>query len=310
MRVRQADVGSGLVERGAERDEIPPVGPVWFDDSVVKAAFAERPVPVSHSLHQHPLLTFDALTELVDMLPREATGRLSGDLPAAWGEADHIPRGSQSAASVVIREICDNRSRLMVWNVEQVPAYRDLLDDCLAALEVSVRGPWGPLRRRMMRMFVSSPGAVTPAHLDIEHNLILQIRGSKTLTVGRFESPEVEHRELERWWDNGYRNLERLPPELVTYHLKPGAGAYLPSLAPHWTHNGGAPSLTLSIFFRTRASERFEHLQAFNARLRRLGYSPGPPGRSPRLDHIKASMVSVYGLRRQLLGRRGSTHGD
>jgi hypothetical protein len=288
---------------------MPPIDLVRFDESVVKDAFDNRPVPVGHGLHTHPLLTFDALTELVAILPREATGRLSGDLPAAWGEADHIPRGTQSQASTVIREIRDNRSRLMVWNVEQVPAYGDLLDACLATLEASVLGRWGPLRRRMMRMFVSSPGAVTPAHLDVEHNLILQIRGRKTLTVGRFGSPDVERRELENWWDNGYRNLERLPPELVTYHLEPGTGAYLPSLAPHWTRNGGEPSLTLSIFFRTRASERFEQLQSFNARLRRLGFSPAPPGRSPRLDHIKASTVGIYDLRRKLRGRGGWNHG-
>ena len=33
----------------------------------------------------------------------------------------------------------------------------------------------------MARIFVSSPGAVTPFHMDHEHNFILQIRGNKKL---------------------------------------------------------------------------------------------------------------------------------
>ena len=102
-----------------------------------------------------------------------------------------------------VRTIHENASRLMLWEIEQKPEYRALTNACLDELQACIANQSGPLRRRMVRMFVSSPGSVTPAHFDVEQNLILQIRGKKALTVGRFASPAEEQRVLERWWDCG-----------------------------------------------------------------------------------------------------------
>jgi hypothetical protein len=81
-----------------------------------------------------------------------------------------------------------------------------------------------------------------------------------------------------------------LPPEHWTFELKPGMGVYVPPLAPHWTHTGGEPSVTLSMFFHTRASARYAAVQALNARLRRFGRNPRPPGESEWMDYTKAAL--------------------
>jgi hypothetical protein len=271
-----------------------------IDERALREGFAHRPLAVHHRLIDHPMFTVEAIAALADGLPGDATGRVDGDLPVAWGEADRITRGTDGPPSTIVNSIATTRSRLMLWRIEALPAYRALTDKCIDELQDCVADRWGDLRSRTTRMFVSSPGAVTPAHLDVEHNLLLQIRGTKTLTVGRFTDSESERLEHERWWDNGYRNLEVLPPELATFELRPGTGVYIPMLAPHWTRNGDESSVTLSTFFHTRESERYERVQSFNARLRRLGITPNPPGRSARIDGAKAAAVTAYGVRRRL----------
>jgi hypothetical protein len=279
-----------------------------LDETKFQEGFSREPIEVHHLLHDDPLFTFEAIAELADALPRDLTGRLSGDLPVAWGEADDIPRGAEEHPGDVVRSIHENASRLMLWEIEQKPEYRALTNACLDELQACIANQSGPLRRRMVRMFVSSPGSVTPAHFDVEQNLILQIRGKKALTVGRFASPAEEQRVLERWWDCGCnQNIDTPPPELVTFYLEPGTGSYIPNLAPHWTVNGEEPSVTLSMFFRTRASEQYELAQAFNSRCRRLSHSLRPPGLSRRVDWGKAAVVRTYALARRIRGETGES---
>lgn len=265
-----------------------------LDEAMVRRLWGREPFQVRHRVHEHPLLTFGAVADLAEALPRQSTGRLRGDLPVAWGERDEIPRGVDPQPSEVVKNIEGNTTRLMLWEIEQIPEYREIINSCLDQLESCVIDMAGPLRRRMVRMFVSSPGSVTPAHFDVENNLILQVRGTKKLSIGRYATAADERRAIEHWWAGGcHENIKTLPPELVTYELKPGMGAYMPSLAPHWTLNGDEPSVTLSMFFRTRASERYEAVQAVNARLRRIGLSPRPPGESPTADRAKVAVIQV-----------------
>jgi hypothetical protein len=265
-----------------------------LDEPMVRRLFGHEPFQVRHRVHEHPLLTFGAVADLADALPRQSTGRLRGDLPVAWGERDAIPRGVDPQPGEVVKTIDTSTTRLMLWEIEQIPEYRELIDQCLDQFQSCVVDIAGPLRRRMVRMFVSSPGSVTPAHFDVENNLLLQIRGTKTLSIGKYATPEDERQALEHWWDGGCcENIKTLPPELVSYEMKPGMGAYMPTLFPHWTLNGDEPSVTLSMFFRTRASERHESVQAVNARLRRIGLSPKPPGQSVPADRAKVAVMQA-----------------
>ena len=57
-------------------------------------------------------------------------------------------------------------------------------------------------------IFVSSPNAVTPYHFDPEHNILLQLRGTKVMTQfpagdTRF-APDETH---EGYHTGGHRNL-------------------------------------------------------------------------------------------------------
>lgn len=66
--------------------------------------------------------------------------------------------------------------------------------------------------------------------------------------------------------------------------------------------NGPSVSISFSITFRTAASERQELLYKASARLRKLGLTPTPVGRSILLDRTKQlAFGAAAGLKRALL---------
>jgi hypothetical protein len=259
-----------------------------IDGRAFADGFARRPVAVEHHLADHPLLTLDGIAQLADDLPREAVERHRADLPLV------LPGGApdlDGRPSDTVRTIATNNCWMVLWNVEQVPAWKRLLHDCLDEVAAHVGDRDGGMLNRQGFLFLSAPNAVTPAHFDPEHNLLLQIRGTKEMNVGRFPDPADQQRELDRYHDGGHRNLSAVPVDAETFVLEPGRGVYVDPFAPHWVRNRDAVSISLSITFRTRRSERAERAHWFNARLRRLGLHPRPAGEDERVDRAKAVVM-------------------
>ncbi len=267
--------------------------------------FSERAFAVRHELADHPLLTLDAMAELADRLPLKSIERHRADLPLL---SPGQPPELEGPPSQTVRELESGNAWMVMWYIEQVPEYRGLLDACLDQVQSFVGKRHGGMRYRKAYLFLSAPGATTPAHFDPEQNLLLQIRGTKDFSVGRFAGPGDQQAELDRYFDGGHRNLDRMPQLEATFHMEPGDGVYVPPFAPHWVHVGEQASISLSITFRTRASLEMERVSHFNARMRRLHLSPHPPGTSPSRDRLKASMIeSLSALRRH---RGDAAHGD
>lgn len=257
-----------------------------------------------HSLVDHPLLTPDAIADLADDMPSSAVELHRSDLPVLLPDGAPELRGRPSDT---VRELETGGIWMVLWNIEQVSEYEMLLNDCLDEVERHVGDRHGGMRDRKAYLFLSAPGAVTPAHFDPEHNLLLQVRGTKEMTVGRFADPADQQRELDRYHGGGHRNLERVPEEATPFVLDPGDGVYVYPFAPHWVRNGEAASVSLSITFRTYASRRVERVHRFNARLRRAGLSPRPAGSSPARDRAKATVMEAKSRlrRRRSSGRLG-----
>ena len=156
------------------------------------------------------------------------------------------------------------------------------MNTMLDKLEAGMPAHHGKMRNRVGFIFVSSPNSVTPAHFDIEHSLLMQVSGSKTVSFGRFETDADRWHEVERYWDGSHGRIESLPPELASYPLTPGRGVYIPPVAPHWVHNGPAISLSVTLTYSTDATERENMIEAFNAHLRRLQITPRHAGSLPR----------------------------
>jgi hypothetical protein len=267
--------------------------------------FSKQAFAVGHDLADHQLLTLDAMAELADRLPLKSIERHRADLPLL---SPGQPPELEGPPSETVRELESGNAWMVMWYIEQVPEYRALLDECLDQVEAYVGARHGGMRYRKAYLFLSAPGATTPAHFDPEQNLLLQIRGAKDFSVGRFADPTEQQAELDRYFDGGHRNLDRMPSLDTTFHMEPGDGVYVPPFAPHWVHVGEHASISLSITFRTRSSLEMERVSHFNARMRRFHLSPHPPGTSRARDRLKASMIeTLSGLRRH---DGDAAHGD
>jgi hypothetical protein len=209
--------------------------------------------------------------------------------------------------SDTVRGIEHNGCWMVLWNVEQAAEYQVLLDEILDEAERYVGGREGGMRNRQAFLFLSAPNATTPVHFDPEHNFLLQIRGTKAMNVGRFPDDAERQRELDRYYDGGHRNLESMPIDVQAFEMSPGDGTYVPSFAPHFVKNGPAVSVSLSITFRTRVSERAENVHLFNSNMRRRLHvrRTRPAGGSRTADIAKSAVVASYNrLRGRVTGRK------
>jgi cupin superfamily protein len=269
------------------------------------ATDGRSPQPIRHHLAEHELLSVEAVARLADRLPaRTVEHAVARDIGVV------VPGGARALDATpgdVARGIADNGCWMVLKHIEQDPAYNRLLDECLDEVAPLLPGGAGAMLRRQGFIFLSAPGSVTPAHVDFEHNFLLQVRGQKTMHTGRFESPEAEQRELERSNStSAHRNMEYAPEWTGEWDLQPGDGLYVPVGKPHWVANGPTVSVSLSITWRSADGLRAEHVHAFNERLRRTGLSPRRPGESPRVDQGKALAHRVYEKARHVMSRSGS----
>jgi hypothetical protein len=192
---------------------------------------------------------------------------------------------------------------MVLKHIERVDAYRELLDRLLDELDAARPGGDGPMRDRVGFVFVTAPGATTPAHIDPEQNLLLQVQGTKEISIATWPDELRAQQELERYYHGGHRNVSELPPQAEVFPLAPGDGVHVPLWAAHWVLNGPAPSVSLSITYRTPRGVRAERAHAINGHLRRFGLHPRPPGARPSIDRLKAGLHIGW---EQTIGRRRS----
>ena len=246
-----------------------------------------------HALTEHPLLSVESIAQLAERLPEERVEHNIANLPKV-ADPDAVQRSDEPVAEIA-RQIETNGCWMVLKNIESDPQYKRLLDECLDEVAPHVRDRDGGMVEREGFIFLSAPGSMTPSHTDPEHNFLLQVRGTKQMNVGRFPDSATEQLALEQALGGGHRNVDWEPAEPVAFELEPGDGVYVHPHAPHWVRNGEQVSVSLSITFATPASRQTRQLHAVNARLRRLGLSPAPPGRRPRLDRGKAAGLKAVG---------------
>lgn len=253
-----------------------------------------QPFLIRHHLVSHPLLELAALLELARRLPEAAIEYNAGNLPVTQ-DPQTTPRTGLSVEET-LRRIAECQSWMVLKNVETDAAYRSLLDDCLDEVEAVTRRLHPQMCRREAFIFISSPGSVTPYHMDPEYNFLLQIRGSKTMHVFDGSDRSIcSEEELEQYLCGGHRNLnfkEEYQQQASSFVLQPGDGLHVPVTYPHWVKNGDAVSISLSITFHTEVSERRKMVYSTNAYLRRRGIKPTAYGKFKYLDNAK-----VFALR-------------
>lgn len=254
------------------------------------ASYPETPHRLRHNLRDNPLLTLDALAALGEKLPPASVEYNRGDLPTGVDPESDIANGLTIGET--IRQVDRCRSWAVLKNIEQVPQYRALLMDLLGELRELIEAKTGSMLTPQGFIFVSSPEAVTPYHFDPEHNILLQLKGSKTMVQfpagdARF-APDETH---EGYHTGGHRNLvwrDELAAGGTAWPLEPGDALFVPVMAPHHVKVGPDPSISLSITWRSDWSYAEADARAFNHLLRKAGLRPHAPGRYPAQNRMKA----------------------
>ncbi len=273
------------------------------DREVLVSKFAREPFKVRHNLADEPLLTLERMSKLAAILPESQLETSRASVPEV------VPDGVVPTADIppdeMVLGIETNDCWMNLKRIEHDPEYAELLRRCLDEVVPHVADREGGETRREGYIFLSAPNSTTPAHFDPEHNLLLQIRGTKTVYLGPFDDAETERRHLERYYGGGTQNVEELPKGMKEFVLEPGEGLYFPVHFPHLVKNGPSVSTSLSITFYTEATERQLNVHAMNARLRRVGLSPKPVGRRPGVDAAKSRFWGTLRGAKRLV-RRGS----
>jgi hypothetical protein len=284
-----------------------PAALLEMDAATFRTHFNRKPFLFRHRLSDHPLFRLPHLAELARTLPPEIVEYNAGNIPVSLPDWENTPYTGLSAEETV-RRIEECGSWIVLKRAEYAPECLAVLDACLDEIE-PLSNPIEPgMCAREAAIFVTSPGSITPFHIDHEINFLLQIRGSKTISVFSASDREVlSEQDLERHFSGPaiHRNLEfseRHQDRARVFELKEGYGLHIPTTDPHWVKNGDGVSISFSAGFKTRASLRRGRVYRMNARLRRLGLNPAPYGASTVGDEVKSHALRALNRAGSWLG--------
>jgi len=267
-----------------------------IDAETFRTHFNRKPFLFRHHLCDHPLFRLSNLADLARTLPPSIVEYNAGKIPVSLPDQDKTPYTGLSAEETV-RRIEECSSWMVLKRAEADPEGLDVLNRCLDEIQ-PLSEPIEPgMCEREAAIFVTSPGSITPYHMDKEINFLLQIRGSKTISVFCASDREVVSEvELERHFTGAAirRNMlfhERYQERATVFELKAGYGIHIPTTDPHWIKNGDAVSVSFSNGFKTRASLRRGMIYHLNGRIRRLGLRPADYGKDALRDTMKLHIL-------------------
>lgn len=275
-----------------------------IEQETFRDKFNHRPFTIQHRLADHPLFTLEQLVALAKRLPAQNVKYQAADLPVSHGLYDGPQTGLSTEETICQIEEC--KSWMVIKQVENDSLYRELLDHCLDEIQ-ELSEPLEPgMCKREGFIFVSSPNAVTPYHMDPEYNFLLQISGRKTVHMFDGTDPSiVSPKEREEFMasDGNYKLTfkDEYEAKSQVFDLTPGVGLHFPVMTPHWVQNGDQVSISFSITFRTPASERWSMVNDVNVQLRRFGLEPTPFGRSRLRDLAKYQAYRVLRRAKELM---------
>ena len=271
---------------------------------------------VRHTWADHPLLQLGPLVDLARRfndrgLIRSHDGAVKPGTTFTTAPEQHP---TKLPALDTIEQIEKAGAWMALHNVQLDDTYRKLVDDILDEVRPRVEKKDPGMFGRAGWIFVASPNAVTPYHMDHEHNFILQCVGKKKLHVWNpLDRDVVTERSLELFHAKLSRELviykEEHQSRAYGFDLEPGMGGYMPSTSPHWVKNGDGVSITISCTYYTKAIRRRKLLHRGNHKLRELGLEPAPVGKHALRDGVKQAVFGAGQAMTRLLKRQSPALG-
>ena len=282
----------------APRKAAPAVGKYSFHGKHIDAdpvefreKFNRKHFHFSHRLANHPLFDLERLSTLSETLPAadiynadggsKLDGKFSREREKKWTPREAIERIEESGSWCVLKR------------VEQDPEYKQLVDECFADL-AELSGPGlkdDTIIKKEGFIFITSPGKITPYHIDPQWSVLMQIRGLKSYVMAEADDrenlPEGEIARLSLGDPNAAVYRPEFAARSVQYDLYPGDATQQPVHAPHSARVGDQFSISFSIAVITKNVDIHRHAIMVNHLLRKAGGTPTPIGQNPGSDRWK-----------------------
>lgn len=264
------------------------------DAQAFEAQFPLKPFRINHALVGDKRLDLPAILELVKSLPRDHIEYNSGKV-AVSQDAASTPLVDLSPEEVV-EKIQTAGAWMVLKRIEHNPVYKGLLEEAL--MSVARAQGFGSLKDAGFTdiqgfLFVSSPGATTPFHLDSEDNFFVQVHGDKQFSIYDNEDRKIASEDNIEYAITKHRNIkydEKYEPKAMHNFLKPGEGVFVPYLWPHWVKTFESYSISVAITWKTKSVNRRNDLYQVNSMLRDRGLPQAAPGVQPLADEFKLGL--------------------
>lgn len=269
-----------------------------YDAVGMLAEFDRKPFEFLHTLQRSPLFNLDLLGETAAALYPDG-----GDASVyCMRSADVVDQdfNDNIARSVdlaeIVRNIASNRSWVVIKRIERHPAFTELVRAVHADFAEHIPAfREGAAHQVHGYVFISSPGTITPYHIDAEWSLLAQVRGLKHYRIFDVTDPDVlSPVELEQFYCGNFDAAKYAPHKEETarqFHLRPGMALTQPRHAPHIVEVDSAEgySITFGMSLLTKRWAIEKPIHTLNAKLRRAGLRPSPVGLRPHADLLKSA---------------------
>jgi len=263
------------------------------DRAMFTRNFDHKPFQFRHSLDQHPAFQLPALLRAAERLSKDP--RTAGKSHFESGSPDRNAWfGARPEGQTIVDAIASiesGKNWVILKRIHEDPEYREILMQLVPQLsEVAGVNIAKVYYDPTMTIFITSPGRITPYHMDGETNFLAQIHGTKMVYIYDGKNQNVLTTEqLEKYWTGNLPKIdypENLPHGHWQYKLQPGNGVFNPAIFPHWLQNGSEVSVSVSMNFKRRhdatiGASRFNHFA------RKCGLQLKAPGQSKGVDRAK-----------------------
>jgi len=267
---------------------------VKTDAKLIAENFLKKPFVLQHALVGNPLFELSQLVELAKSMPRDGIEYNSGKV-AVGVKAEDVPKIDLPAEDV-IKSIETASAWMVLKRVERNPAYQAVLEQFVREANEAAGRKSSDFSDLEGYIFVSSAKATTPFHIDMEENILIQLKGDKFLrTFDNSDCKLVDEESMEiSPAVHRNRKYEAWFEERGTLHtLKPGDAVHMPYTMPHWVSTGERYSISMAMTWKTPEVLRLNKLRLMNGTLRHYGLPQAAPGVRPMWDAAKVMLHDV-----------------
>jgi hypothetical protein len=255
-----------------------------------------------HNLVGNPLFELPRLTQLAENLLK-----IEGPTALRWKNSDapvdakwaQLPPSEQVASvSDAIQNLDKSGSWVVLYRVQNDPEYKAVLEQALDDIEEMIGRPLRPeITWKDSYIFMGSPHAVTPYHIDHETAFLMQVHGNRIAQLWDQKDRSVlTEEEIENYYmgDLGAGTyLEKNQPKAINYKMDAGTGVHHPVMAPHTYKNGDTYSVACGVHLCLHDVDQMGRAYQVNAMLRKLGMKPTAPGVNPGKDKLKIRALNL-----------------